>query len=199
MAIQLHHLSVVERTPLPTQPVVPRGGGRTAQNNTTNSSGSNNTTSTTNSSGASSTSSGNAGTPSFYAMFPTVAGGSSGPAPTPPGPPTAESVFGANPWVTDPTGTNPDGTSYGYNPIYFASAQTAAQVAQLVGGQVVSENEMVSGGPFSQNQPNLMVELPNGGLINPGLVASFYTHGYPQSMVDQMIANEVSGATPQTD
>ena len=39
-----------------------------------------------------------------------------------------------------------------------------------------------------------MVKLSDGRLINPGLVASFYTHGYPQSYVDQMIANEVKGA-----
>jgi hypothetical protein len=36
-----------------------------------------------------------------------------------------------------------------------------------------------------------MVKMPNGSMINPGLVATFYTHGYSQSMVDQMIANEV--------
>jgi hypothetical protein len=35
-----------------------------------------------------------------------------------------------------------------------------------------------------------MVQLANGALINPGLVASFYTQGYPQSSIDQMIAAE---------
>lgn len=108
--------------------------------------------------------------------------------------PTAESVFGANPWVTNPVGRNPDGTLYSYNPTYFATADTAAKVAQLVGGQVVAQNALTgSGGPYQQLQPNLMVEMPNGRLINPGVVASFYTHGYPQSTVDQMIANEVAG------
>jgi hypothetical protein len=94
--------------------------------------------------------------------------------------------------MTDPTGSGPDGLSYNYNPIYFASASTAAQVAEMVGGKVVSSNQITSaaGSPFMQQQPNLMVQLANGALINPGLVASFYTHGYPQSSIDQMIAAE---------
>jgi hypothetical protein len=61
----------------------------------------------------------------------------------------------------------------------------------MVGGTVVQANEMAPNGPLGQDQPNEMVKLPNGGMINPGLVAGFYTHGYSQSMVDQMIANEV--------
>ena len=108
--------------------------------------------------------------------------------------PTAESVFGPNPWVTDPTGMAPDGSSYGYNPMYFATAATAAQVAQMVGGKVVTGNEFTSAdGPFQQQQPNQMVELANGTLINPGLVASFYTHGYPQSYIDFLVQNEIQG------
>lgn len=105
--------------------------------------------------------------------------------------PTAESVFGANPWVTNPTGQGPWGT-YAFNPLYFATPQTAAKVAQMLGGTVVQSNEFTaSGGSFSQQQPNQMVKLADGRLVNPGLVASFYTHGYPQSYIDQLIANEV--------
>jgi hypothetical protein len=105
--------------------------------------------------------------------------------------PTAESVFGATPWLTNPTGIGPTG-AYSYNPIYFATPQTAAKVAQMVGGSVVGSNQFTAGGAFSQQQPNQMVELPDGRLINPGLVAAFYTHGYPQSYIDQLIAGEVS-------
>lgn len=106
--------------------------------------------------------------------------------------PTAESVFGASPWMTNPTGVGPNGQTYGYNPLYFATPQTAAQVAQMVGGTVVQSNQFTgNGGAFTQQQPNLMVQLPDGNLINPGLVASFYAHGYPQSYVDQLVANEV--------
>ena len=110
--------------------------------------------------------------------------------------PTAQSVFGDNPWLDSPTGMAPDGSIYGYNQQYFATPQTAATVAQMVGGTVVQANEMTSapGSTFQQQQPNEMVKLKNGALINPGLVAGFYTHGYPQSMVDQMIANEVTNS-----
>lgn len=122
------------------------------------------------------------------------------PATTPaaaPAVPTAESVFGPNPWLANPTGLSPDGSFYGYNQQYFATPQTAAAVAAMVGGTVVQVNAITSapGTHFQQQQPNQMVQLKNGGLINPGLVAGFYTHGYSQSMVDQMIANEVANTT----
>ena len=65
----------------------------------------------------------------------------------------------------------------------------------MVGGTVVQSNQFTpSGGAFNQQQPNEMVRLPDGRLINPGLVASFYTHGYPQSYIDQMVAAEVKNA-----
>jgi len=114
-------------------------------------------------------------------------------------PPTPQSVFGANPWDTNPTGSGPTG-AYNYNPYYFATAQTAATVASMVGGTVVQINDMggPSGNPFVQSQPNEMVQLANGALINPGLVASFYTHGYSQSMVNQMISNEVANVSEGT-
>jgi hypothetical protein len=76
--------------------------------------------------------------------------------------------------------------------------QTAQTVASMVGGTVVSANEMVTapGSPFTQDQPNLMVQLPNGGMVNPGLIATFFTHNWPTSFVNQQIANEVAGAMP---
>jgi hypothetical protein len=106
--------------------------------------------------------------------------------------PTARSLFGANPWSTNAGGNGPDG-SYSYNPYYFATPATAAKVAQMLGGTVVTENAITPSGPFQQNQPNQMVQMPDGRLINAGLVAGFYDHGYTQQMVDKMIAAEVSG------
>jgi hypothetical protein len=100
--------------------------------------------------------------------------------------------------VANPTGVCPDGTLYSYNPIYFATPATAQTVAQMVGGTVVQDDEFTKntpGNPFHQSQSNNMVQLANGALVNPGLIASFYTHGYPQWMVNQMVANEVAGAT----
>ena len=134
------------------------------------------------------------GASDFLSLFASKTTSSDTPAPAaPPPPPTAESVFGANPWISNPTGTAPDGSTYSYNPFYFATAQTAATVAQMVGGQVVQSNQLTptGGGGFQQQQPNYMVQLPDGRMINPGLVASFYTHGYPQSCIDTMVANEV--------
>jgi len=167
------------------------------------------TANTSASSGSTGSAAGSGSTPSSTA--PTSSGSTSGvnslfPVATPPttpaataattstAPPTAESVFGANPWVPNPTGTGPTGL-YTYNPYYFATTQTAQTVASMVGGQVVQMNAVSGGVRFVQNQPNEMVQLPNGAIINPGLVASFYTHGYPQSMVTQMIANEVANVT----
>jgi hypothetical protein len=116
-------------------------------------------------------------------------------APATPGPtpsPTAESVFGANPWITTAGGTAPNGATYSYSPSYFATPATAAKVAQMVGGKVVAFNAIAGDGPFIQNQPNQMVQLPNGRMINAGLIASFYGHGYPQSYINTLIANEVN-------
>jgi hypothetical protein len=65
----------------------------------------------------------------------------------------------------------------------------------MVGGVVVQSNQFTgSGGPFQQQQPNYMVQMPDGHMINPGLVASFYTHGYPQSYVDMMVKCEARNA-----
>jgi hypothetical protein len=113
----------------------------------------------------------------------------------PPQAPTAESVFGPNPWMTAPVGQGPNGVTFSYNPIFFATPATAQKVAQMVGGTVIQSNQFTpNGGPFQQQQPNWMVQLPNGNVINPGLVASFYTHGYPQSYIDTMIAGAVNNS-----
>ncbi|MEO8592515.1 MAG: hypothetical protein ABI759_04265 [Candidatus Solibacter sp.] len=106
--------------------------------------------------------------------------------------PTAESLFGSNPWVTNAGGTGPNG-DYGYNRTYFATPSTAAKVAQMLGGTVVAANAITPSGPFVQNQPNLMVKMPDGKLINPGLVAAFYDRGHTQQAVDKMIAAELDG------
>jgi hypothetical protein len=111
--------------------------------------------------------------------------------------PTAQSLFGAKPWLTNAGGTGPNG-NYGYNPYYFATPATAAKVAQMLGGKVVTADAITPYGPFTQNQPNQMVQMPDGRLINAGLVAGFYDHGYTQQTVDKMIAAEVSGNTMYT-
>jgi hypothetical protein len=115
------------------------------------------------------------------------------PAPVPP--PTAQSVFGADPWIANPGGAAPNGVTYGYNPHYFATPATAVKVAQMLGGTVVETNAITPYGPFRQNQPNEMVQLPNGRLLNAGIIASFYDHGYSQQYINMLISNEVNDTT----
>ena len=102
-------------------------------------------------------------------------------------------MFGPNPWVTNPTGTvTTTGVTYNYNPYYFATAATAQKVAQMVGGKVVETNAIAQFGPFQQSHPNQMVQLPNGRMINAGLFASFYDHGYSQSYIDRLVSSEIN-------
>ena len=113
-------------------------------------------------------------------------------APTTPPVPTAQSMFGPNPWATNPGGMAPNGVSYSYNRYYFATPATAQKVAQMVGGKVVETNAITPFGPFQQNMPNQMVELPSGRVINAGLFASFYDHGYSQQFIDRLVSSEVN-------
>jgi hypothetical protein len=105
--------------------------------------------------------------------------------------PTAQSLFGANPWVTNATGSGPAGDSYTFNQYYFATPATAAKVAQMLGGKVVAVNDITPFGPFTQSQPNLMVQMPDGSLHNAGLIAGLYDRGFSQQTVDQLIDGEI--------
>ena len=112
--------------------------------------------------------------------------------------PTAESLFGPNPWISDAGGKGPAGT-YSYNKYYFATPETAAKVAQMLGGKVVATNDITPFGPFVQNQPNQMVQMPDGRLINAGIIASYYDRGATQQSVDALIKAEIgNGPTLQT-
>ncbi|HZY60786.1 MAG TPA: hypothetical protein VFE56_13555 [Candidatus Binataceae bacterium] len=106
--------------------------------------------------------------------------------------PTAQSLFGPNPWMSNPGGQAPNGVTYGYNPYYFATADTAAKVAQMVGGTVVAANAITPYGPFTQSAPNYLVQLPDGRQINAGLFASFYDHGYTQDFVNRLVTSELT-------
>jgi len=112
---------------------------------------------------------------------------------------TAQNVFGDSPWILSAGGTGPTG-NFSLNPEYFATEQTADTVAQMVGGTVVAVNQMGStpADPFSQNVDNEMIQLADGSMINAGLVAGFFTHGYSLSMVQTMIQNEVKNVQAET-
>jgi hypothetical protein len=107
--------------------------------------------------------------------------------------PTAESLFGPNPWITTAGGTGPAG-SYSYNKYYFATPATAAKVAQMLGGKVVATNDITPYGPFVQSDANQMVQMPDGRLINAGIIASYYDRGWSQQSVDAMIKGEIGNS-----
>jgi len=113
---------------------------------------------------------------------------------------SAQQVFGSSPWASNPTVTGPAGT-YGLNPQYFATQQTAEMVSEMTGGAVVAVNNMANtpGNVNSQNISNEMIKLSDGGMINAGLVAGFFTHGYSLSMVESMIQNEVKNVEAATE
>ena len=110
--------------------------------------------------------------------------------------PTPEEVFGASPFMNNPQGQFVDANNgqlrtYGFHPRYFATEAAAKQLAQQLGGIVVSRNAICNDGRYVQMQPNYMVQLPNGREVNAGIVADFYNHGYPQNYIDRLIAREI--------
>jgi hypothetical protein len=112
--------------------------------------------------------------------------------------PTAESVFGPNVFLANPTESLPGGGQMPLNPLWFATPATAAKIAQMLGGTVVESNDFTSAAsPVQQQQPNELVQMPDGQRFNAGWIASLYNHGFTQSYIDQTIAEMVGqSATP---
>jgi hypothetical protein len=102
--------------------------------------------------------------------------------------------LGPRPFMSNPTGTGPTG-SFGFNPQYFPTEQTATKIADMLGGKVVPQVAILNGpgSPFKQNQVNYMVELPNGRTINPGFIAQAISSGQPRNTIDAIIYSEVTG------
>ena len=111
---------------------------------------------------------------------------------TPKANPTLQSVFGSNPYITNPGGTAPNGVTYSYNPTYFATRATADKLAQIYGGTVVEMNAITPYGPFQQSHANEMIRFPNGNVVNAGILASYYDRGWSQDRIDQAIAGEIN-------
>ena len=105
--------------------------------------------------------------------------------------PTAQAVFGDNPWIANPGGVAPNGVAYGYNPEYFATRATADKLAQMYGGTVEEANAITPYGPFKQNQMNEMIRFSNGNVVNAGILASYYNRGFTQEQIDTAIAGEI--------
>jgi hypothetical protein len=113
------------------------------------------------------------------------------PAPPKPVLPTAQSVFGDNPWIANPGGVAPNGVTYGYNPEYFATRATADKLAQMYGGTVEEANAITPFGPFKQNQMNEMIRFSNGNVVNAGILAAYFNRGLTQEQIDSAIAGEI--------
>jgi hypothetical protein len=126
-------------------------------------------------------------------VHPALATANPAPAAAPPAAPTLQAEFGNQPYLDKPTGKGPIGP-YDFNPIYFATKDTANTVAKLVGGTVVEQNDMVTGGPFSQSAPNEMIQFADGRQVNAGLVANFFNHGYSQSYIDTLLKQVADGS-----
>lgn len=101
--------------------------------------------------------------------------------------------LGPSPFMDKPTGSGPTGT-FSFNPNYFPTEATAQSIANMLGGKVVKQDVMLTapGSPFVQNQPNYMVELPNGNTINPGFIAQAISSKQARPMIDAMIYSEVN-------
>jgi hypothetical protein len=90
-------------------------------------------------------------------------------------------------WETEVTGTAPDGTRCSYNPRHFATAETADQLAEMLGGEVVEVN---LGDVFSRSAPERLIVVGEARL-NAGLVADLYSK-HPKEVADQMVADTIA-------
>ncbi len=101
--------------------------------------------------------------------------------------------LGPRPFMSSPSGSGPNGR-FGFNPTYFPTLATSKAIAQMLGGKVVPQNAILSapGSHFTQNQPNYMIELPNGNVINPGPIAQAIYLKQSRTMIDAIIDSEVN-------
>lgn len=115
--------------------------------------------------------------------------------------PTAQQLFGDSPWVTDPApgGMGPAGP-YLYNPTYFATLATAITVQSIVelgcnlqpgSCKVVQKNDITPAGPFQQNQPNQMIQLPDSTLHNAGRIAKEFDNSMPIETINAELTQEL--------
>lgn len=79
----------------------------------------------------------------------------------------------------------------GYNPSQYATTETANQLAQMLGGQVV-QTQMGPGSPFNVPNQNSL-SFGSGSPLNAGLVAGMYQR-YPKAVADAMMQAEFANA-----
>ncbi len=93
----------------------------------------------------------------------------------------------------NPVVTGPNGYSSNMNPIYFADPATAQRMAQQLGGELFYGDQFGSPGSPTTFPNQALIRLPNGQVVNAGLVANTYNHGYSQNYIDMVLAGIVNG------
>lgn len=119
--------------------------------------------------------------------------------------PSAQQLFGNAPWVTDPApGGNGPAGPYLYNNTSFATRETAAVVLQIVilgcalkpedaaKCIVLEDPDAMTGGPgpFKQNQPNLMIQMPDGSKHFAGLIALEFLNWHSIEPINSELSQE---------
>ena len=69
------------------------------------------------------------------------------------------------------TGFNPNGSENIYNPVQFATVDTAQAVAKLVGGQ--SQDDQLAG-PLTRTAPERVIVGAGANMLNAGLTADLF-------------------------
>jgi hypothetical protein len=87
------------------------------------------------------------------------------------------------------------GGSSSLNPLYFATRETADWIAKKYGtGEVVELPYAGTGGPYSADATEFYIKLPNGRLVNAGLLADYYRR-MPEAqfpgMADRIISSSL--------
>lgn len=99
-------------------------------------------------------------------------------------------------FVSDPIGTGPVQTHY--NPLNFATDETAQRLAKLLGGTVFSAPLREAGGgtpgsPFKMPNANY-IRFPNGAIENAGLIAQWANqYGVDSPQFKTMLQQELEG------
>jgi hypothetical protein len=96
-------------------------------------------------------------------------------------------------FLQNQTVTGPNGYSSNMNPIYFADPATAQRMAQQLGAELFYGDQFGSPGSPTSFPQQALLRLPNGQVVNAGLVANTYNHGYSQNTIDQILAGIING------
>jgi hypothetical protein len=97
--------------------------------------------------------------------------------------------------IANPTGSGPNGTTTNYNPNYFPTQDAANAFVKQYGGTVVPGNYLTGaqGSPFSLNQQQYYVQMPDGRIVNPADLS--YAANSSGANQQALINSVVTGAT----